>query len=110
MPTLNRFGGKALSSQYVEIRKRLQPLVAVSLRDNTRRIPRYDSGRLTVEVTHWRNRTWLDIVAAANNGAQLHCRRLRVWRWEHLLVQRFGKDWEAQAEDKEKWERESRNV
>ena len=68
------------------------------------RIEKYDQGRLTVEAMHWRNQKWLDIVAASNGGRQLHCRKLKVRRWERTLVKYFGKDWEAQAQDKDTWQ------
>ena len=50
------------------------------------RIQAYDQGRLTVEPLHWINKKWIDIVAASNGGRQLHCRKLKVWRWERTLV------------------------
>ena len=68
------------------------------------RIKSYDQGRLTVESLHWRNQEWIDLVAASNGGRQLHCRRLKVWRWERTLVKYFGRDWEEQAMDKIAWD------
>ena len=68
------------------------------------RLRKYDPGRITAEALHWKNRFWLDIVEQENNGAQLHCRRLKVWRWEQQLIRSFGRDWEEQAQDKDVWE------
>ena len=68
------------------------------------RIESYDQGRLTVESLHWRNQEWIDLVAASNGGRQLHCRRLKVRRWERTLVKYFGRDWEEQAMDKIAWD------
>lgn len=69
----------------------------------------HDPDRLTLQALHWRNQAWLDIVAENNNGNQLHCRRLKVWRWESSLVRFFGRAWEAVADDREEWERQTRN-
>ena len=71
---------------------------------NVSRIQSHDPARLTVQAMHWRNQRWLDIVAGSNGGRQLHCRKLKVWRWERTLVKYFGKDWEEQAADKIAWE------
>ena len=64
----------------------------------------YDPLRMALEILHWRNREWLDMVQEDNKGAQLHCRKLKVWRWEQLLIRNFGRDWEELALDKAEWE------
>jgi len=48
---------------------------------------------------------WLSAVAKDNGGKQLHCRRLKVRRWESTLVRFFSKDWEEQAADRDEWDK-----
>ena len=68
------------------------------------RIQMYDPSRLTVATLHWRNGQWLNLVASNNNGNQLHCRKLKVWRWETNLIKMFGESWEQDAFNKDDWE------
>ena len=64
------------------------------------RLSSYDPSRLMVEILHYRNRKWLDLLESQNGGAQLPCRKLKVWRWEQFLVKHFGRDWEELAQDR----------
>ena len=41
--------------------------------------------RLVGKVLFFRDREWLDVVGSQNYGRQLHCRSLRIWRWERPL-------------------------
>ena len=70
------------------------------------RMSSYDPSRITHQVLQFRNWQWIQTVAYLNGGNQLHCRRLRVWRWERPLY-RFFEDhstsWEEVACDKAKW-------
>ena len=71
------------------------------------RLGKLDPWRLTYRVMIFKNREWLDVVEAANNGRQLHGRRLRVWRWGLVLVKWSKKcqvkDWKILAEDRRAW-------
>ena len=72
-------------------------------------VSRRGNERLTYRVLRYRDRSWLARVEAENQGRQLHCRILRVWRWETPLV-KYGNaheaDWHELALDKRKWLRE----
>ncbi len=50
------------------------------------RLANADPTRLSGQVMRYRDRAWLDTVERANHGRQLHCRKLKVWRWERPLV------------------------
>jgi hypothetical protein len=45
-----------------------------------------DPTRISGLIMKYRDRTWLQTVEQENHGRQLHCRRLRIWRWERPLV------------------------
>eukprot|EP00973_Karenia_brevis_P038442 5301658-Karenia_brevis.AAC.1 len=56
---------------------------------------------------HFRDRAWLQKVEAENNGRQLHCRRLKIWRWERPMV-KYAESvaascWHELAADKRSW-------
>jgi hypothetical protein len=70
------------------------------------RMNSYDPSRVTSKVLNYKNWSWIRTVAAQNAGNQLHCRRLRTWRWERPLYKFFeGRPemWEHVASDKVKW-------
>ena len=72
---------------------------------HTSRMTDYDSDRLTCRVLHFRNWSWIQNVASANRGNQLHGKRLRIWRWERPLYKFFkDRDWELAAQDKSEWD------
>jgi hypothetical protein len=49
------------------------------------RLRSFDPNRLTYHVLLHKNRRWINRIAEANHGRQLHCRCFHVWRWEKLL-------------------------
>jgi hypothetical protein len=66
-----------------------------------------DPRRVTLHVLRFKDFSWLSLVESANGGRQLHCRCLRVWRWEYPLVQ-YAKycnisDWHALAANTRSW-------
>ena len=72
------------------------------------RMPTYAAHRETYKVFCFKDWRWIQGVAEENAGNQLHCRRLRVWRWERPMVKYFedgqdGSTWQAKAQDKESW-------
>ena len=38
------------------------------------------------QILIYRNRECLDLIASQNHGRQLHCRKLRIWRWSVLFT------------------------
>jgi hypothetical protein len=74
----------------------------------TARLQHLDPHRLTYHVLLHKNRAWLNDVAAANSGRQLHCRYLHVWRWEKLVYSFAesnypGVSWMDLAQSAEMW-------
>ena len=53
---------------------------------HVQRLGAMDPERITFKMMCYRDRAWLDLVGSQNSGRQLHCRRLRIWRWERPLV------------------------
>ena len=73
---------------------------------HVQRIGLHDEDRLTFQMLRFKSWSWIQGVAAAHGGAQLHGRRLHVWRWERPLYKFFatqGCTWESAAEDKTRW-------
>ena len=68
------------------------------------RISQYDESRLTPQVLAHRHWHWIQSIAAANRGSQLHGKRFRTWRWERPLYKFFENDrWETAAQHKAEW-------
>lgn len=71
------------------------------------RFQEYDAERLTLRVLRYRDRAWLNSVEEQNAGRQLHCRILKVWRWEYPLAKYAksvdARDWHILARDKRSW-------
>ena len=68
------------------------------------RISQYDPARATFRVLRFKCWKWIQDIAAANGGSQLHGRRLRTWRWERHLYQYYpSSDWQVAVQDKENW-------
>ena len=70
------------------------------------RIGSYDPERLTFKVLHYKDWQWISLIASQNRGNQLHCRKLRTWRWERALYKFFeGQDtsWEQNAFNQTEW-------
>ena len=105
MPRSYRLCNSFLQSAGAESWDRQAHILIARFAGHVARMQAYAPERLTIQALHWRNQHWLDIIAASNNGRQLHCRKLKVWRYERTLVQHFGKNWEEQACDRETWER-----
>ena len=63
--------------------------------------------RLTHRILKYRDAQWLRNTAAKNNGNQLHCRKLKVRRWEYPLVKwatyNACADWHDLAADARNW-------
>ena len=62
--------------------------------------------RLTYQVLKYKDMNWICNIASQNSGNQLHCRKLRTWRWERPLFKYFeGRPytWQESAADKEQW-------
>jgi hypothetical protein len=73
---------------------------------HTCRMNSYDPSRATTKVFNYKNCSWIRTVAAQNAGNQLHCRRLRTWRWERPLHKYFegrSETWDHAANDKSRW-------
>ncbi len=71
------------------------------------RLKSEDPTRLTHRVLAYRDAGWLKLTGDQNYGRQLHCRKLRVWRWEQPL-KKWGAnngsyDWHVLAADKRSW-------
>ena len=67
------------------------------------RIEAYDPGRPSVRVLKFKNYQFLERLMDRNQGRQIHCRRLRIWRWERPLWLRHGADWSSVALNAEWW-------
>ncbi len=72
------------------------------------RLSHYDPQRLTFKILNHKNWRWIQSVAIANGGRQLHGRILKVWRWEALVYRFFvenlpGVDWQSAAQDANQW-------
>ena len=72
------------------------------------RMSSYDPQRWTHQVLLLTNWSWIQLIASQNSGSQLHCRMLKVWRWERPLYKFFlGHNkyscWEEAAADKHVW-------
>jgi hypothetical protein len=74
----------------------------------TARLNIYDCSRITLHILLHKNLDWIQTIAAQNKGNQLHCRHLRVWRWESLIYNYFkenhpGTTWLELAQDDREW-------
>ena len=69
------------------------------------RMETYRPDSLTARVLAWRDRRWL-LATASRNGCQMHGRRIRVWRWEQQVYERYGPDWRKLALEKDAWEKD----
>ena len=68
------------------------------------RMASYHEHRLTHRVLQHKSWKWIQRVAGENFGNQLHCRKLKVWRWEAPLYKFFGNEsWHDAALDKASW-------
>ena len=70
------------------------------------RMNTYGPSRITIQVSHFKDRHWIQTIAEQNSGNQLHCRRLRIWRWERPLYIVFAgrsSTWHEAAKDKTAW-------
>ena len=69
------------------------------------RMERYCKERITYQVFLHKNWEWIIMIQDNNSGNQLHCRRLKVWRWEAPFYTFFGRDsWQNAAQDKATWD------
>ena len=59
--------------------------------------------RWTTRVFQHKDWAWIQVIARANNGRQLHGRYLRTWRWERPLYNYLGEKWQEQAIDLDNW-------
>ena len=66
-------------------------------------IKEHDPSRVTALVFSHKDWKWVQTIAQSNNGRQLHCRYLRVWRWERPLYKFLGIDWQKCALDPDQW-------
>ena len=65
-----------------------------------------DPNRLSYQVMRYKDWAWLQKIMAAHKGSQLHCRKLRTWRWETQLRKLFentGEPWTTVAADSRRW-------
>ena len=63
----------------------------------------YDPHRLPYHVLKLKDLLWLGR-RKREYGSQLHCHgRLKVWRWEQMLTDKLGPQWQTDALDKESW-------
>ena len=67
------------------------------------RLVSHDPERLTLKVLNYKSWAWIQSVAENNSGNQLHCRRLRTWRWERGLC-KYDRNWQTTALDKQLWQ------
>lgn len=68
------------------------------------RTRQYDPCRITYRMLQHKSWEWIQTVARANGGNQLHGRRLKVWRWEAPMCKFFKKvSWQEVAQSKESW-------
>merc|ERR1712096_551150 len=68
------------------------------------RVRDLDPTRLTGWFFIYKDYRWIQKIARGNAGRQLHCRRLRTWRWERPLYNLVGEEWPNVARTKEVWE------
>ena len=66
------------------------------------RIVQYDPSRLTYKVLDYKCLEWIHKIAEQFSGRQLHCRKLRIWRWEQPLF-KYDPCWRKTAQDKQAW-------
>ena len=77
-----------------------------SLAGHFARFPQYDVDRLTHCVLRYTDWAYIQQIAVQNSGRQLHCRRLRTWRWERQMYKYFPSSpsaWLEAAQDKKLW-------
>ena len=68
------------------------------------RIAQYDKERLTNRMLQHKSWSEIQRIAQANSGNQLHCRKLKVWRWEAPLYKFWTEEpWQNAARDKSFW-------
>ena len=72
------------------------------------RLKHFDPSRVTLKVMLHRNLEWLQGIKEQNSGRELHCRYIKVWRWETLVWnwcrENVGaQSWMQLAEDPETW-------
>ncbi len=74
------------------------------------RLGKSDPERITFKIMCFRDKGWLDLIGSQNHGRQLHCRPLRIWRWERPMAKyaHFSNDsctdnWHDLASDKRFW-------
>ncbi len=72
------------------------------------RLQFFDPERITLKVLLHRNLDWLQRIKDHNRGRELHCRYIKVWRWETLIWnfcrENFeGSMWQQLAEDPDSW-------
>ena len=68
------------------------------------RLEQLDPERLTGWFFIFKDWCWIQKITRDNQGRQLHCRKLRTWRWERPFYKILGEHWPAIARDKEKWD------
>ena len=59
--------------------------------------------RWTTTVFQHKDWRWIQTIARENNGRQLHCRKLKTWRWERPLYKYLGENWQDEAADLDNW-------
>jgi len=62
-----------------------------------------DPSRVSVAIFAHRDWKWIQEVAERNSGRQLHCRILKVWRWERPFYKFAGTDWKLAAVNSDYW-------
>merc|ERR1711879_773169 len=72
------------------------------------RMATYAAEREASKVFSYKNWDWIKRIADINQGSQLHCRRLRTWRWERPMAKFFddvlpGSSGQVHAQDKTSW-------
>ena len=71
------------------------------------RMVKYDKDRLSYKISLYKNWDFISAIAKRHDlqeGRQLHCRRLHVWRWERALYKYWGRqDWKVKALDCRYW-------
>ena len=65
------------------------------------RLDQFDPDRITLDVSSFKNISWILNVASVCKDNQGHNRRFRVWRWEDLVFKGFGPAWAVHARDSE---------
>ena len=54
-------------------------------------------------IFQYKDWAWIQNTARDNQGKQLHCRRLKTWKWEKPIYKYFGERWQKHADDKDAW-------